>query len=122
MSSVELKTFCTGSNYKAKYTKSAIVQKPKTPLSNSSTSSFATIFPNPTKANTSLKIVNPITDKALIIIYNLIGKEVIRQEAKDISIIKNEIELFTDKLNNGIYIVKVIHGDYQQSLKLEVQK
>ena len=85
-------------------------------------STYFSIYPNPTSSNSTLKITNPSSEKIIIKIYDLIGKEVTSQEAKNISITKNEIELFTEKLNIGFYLVKVIHGDIEQSLRLEVQK
>ena len=123
ISNLEIKSFCNTS-YKANQSlKSTIIKSPNVIMpTNLQLSTYFSIYPNPTSSNSTLKITNPSSEKIIIKIYDLIGKEVTSQEAKNISITKNEIELFTEKLNIGFYLVKVIHGDIEQSLRLEVQK
>jgi hypothetical protein len=81
-----------------------------------------TLYPNPTMSNTTLKIDNPTSEKIHIKVYDIIGKELLSQQADNISRSQNSMEVNTSALNSGIYIVKVWHGEIEQSLKLEIQK
>ena len=54
-------------------------------------------------------------------VYDLIGREVHASDMRDVSPSNNKLEISTDGWNTGIYIVKVIHGEVEKSIKLEVR-
>lgn len=84
---------------------------------------FISLFPNPTSSITHISITNPISETAQISIYDMLGRELIQAQVSDI-IAKNKqaIPLATDRLERGLYIVRVRHGEHTESFRLEVQK
>lgn len=79
------------------------------------------LHPNPSTSLTTLTIENPSAEQARVMVYDLVGREVYSQDMKDVSASNNKLEISTDGWNTGIYIVKVIHGEVEKSIKLEVR-
>lgn len=107
---------------KAKY--DPIYQKLASATPSRSKSDFLTTLtlqPNPSTSLTTLTIENPSAEKASVRVYDLIGREVYSQDMRDVSESNNKLEISTDGWNTGIYIVKVIHGEVEKSIKLEVR-
>ena len=101
------------------YTKSAVNKSPS-----KSKSDFLTtlsLHPNPSTSLTTLTIDNPSAEQASVRVYDLIGREVHASDMRDVSPSNNKLEISTDGWNTGIYIVKVIHGEVEKSIKLEVR-
>lgn len=117
--------YCSLSNgtYKAKEPNNKMASATSTP--SKSKSDFATTFtlqPNPASDFTRLVIDQPVGDRAMVIVYDMIGREVYSQEMLELDKGKTSLEISTQEFHRGIYIVKVIHGELEQSLKLEVTK
>ena len=116
-----LKTFCGGNEYKAK----KFVNKSfSSNVPNESKSDFLTnltLHPNPSTSLTTLTIENPSAEQASVRVYDLVGREVYSQDMRDVSESNNTLEISTNGWNTGIYIVKVIHGEVEKSIKLEVR-
>jgi Secretion system C-terminal sorting domain len=81
-----------------------------------------TLQPNPASDYTKLVIDQPVGDKAMVKVYDMVGREVYSQEMLELDKGKTSLEISTRELHRGIYIVKVIHGEVEKSLKLEVTK
>ncbi len=124
VSSSALASYCnlTSGNYKAKESLNKVLRIDNIFLNKYNFSNKLSLFPNPTKSSTTLKMENPTSNKAVIKAYDMLGREVLSMDALDITEQKNKIELKTENLQNGLYIIKVIHGEVEQSLKLEIQK
>ena len=116
-----IKGFCESNKYQAYKFIEKSTGISKAPSKKDFRTTF-TLQPNPAASYTTLRIENPSSDKAMIRIYDLIGREVYKLDAADISDKKNEVVLNTEGLNKGIYIVNVVHGDVEQGLKLEVNE
>lgn len=117
---VKVKSFCSSTDYKAKvypFSNKTVETK-----HNIKGTSITSLYPNPTSSNTTLRIDNPSSDQAQIMIYDMLGREVYQNQMKYLSDQNNKIELRTEHLQNGLYIVKVKHGEMEQSLRLEVVK
>lgn len=80
-----------------------------------------TLHPNPSTSLTTLTIENPSSEQASVRVYDLIGREVYSRDMKDVSTSNNKLEISTDGWQTGLYIVKVIHGEVEKSIKLEVR-
>jgi hypothetical protein len=118
-----LKSFCSlnNGNYKARepLNKMAFAAPSK------SKSDFTTTFtlqPNPASDFTRLVIDQPVGDRAMVKVYDMVGREVYSQEMLELDKGKTSLEISTQEFHRGIYIVKVIHDELEQSLKLEVTK
>lgn len=79
------------------------------------------LYPNPTSENTSIKLSNYNNLTVKIGIYDMIGKLKSREYIAEVANNEDEkdINLDTESLPVGIYIVKVSHGDTYTSVKLE---
>jgi hypothetical protein len=55
-------------------------------------------------------------------VRDIVGREVYGQQMLELDKGKTSLEISTHELHRGIYIVKIIHGELEQSLKLEVTK
>ena len=123
ISETDLKTFCSTANYAAKnFAKSASNATPSKPKSDFLTNlTNLTLHPNPSTSLTTLTIENPSAEQASVRVYDLVGREVYSQDMRDVSESNNTLEISTNGWNTGIYIVKVIHGEVEKSIKLEVR-
>lgn len=112
---------CNRSKYKgsAGYFKSAQQHSP--PKSKSDFFTTFSLHPNPSTSLTTLTIQNPSSEQASVRVYDLVGREVYSQDMKDVSASNNKVEISTDGWQTGLYIVKVIHGEVEKSIKLEVR-
>lgn len=116
-----VKGFCKDQN---QYKANEPVNKLASATPSKSKSDFFTtlsLHPNPSTSLTTLTIENPSAEKARVMVYDLVGREVYSQDMKDVSASNNKLEISTDGWNTGIYIVKVIHGEVEKSIKLEVR-
>ena len=121
ISTDELKTFCTGSGYKNNQSlKSSATQNRGLSNEIGLVSSYS-LHPNPSTSLTTLTIENPSAEQASVRVYDLVGREVYSQDMRDVSASNNTLEISTNGWNTGIYIVKVIHGEVEKSIKLEVR-
>lgn len=77
------------------------------------------IFPNPAENDVTLKMVNYDKARVDISIFNMIGREMIQFKGIEITDDEQNYNMNLEKLNTGIYIVKIKQGDYSTSLKLE---
>lgn len=91
------------------------------PKSKSDFLTTLTLHPNPSTSLTTLTIENPSAKQARVMVYDLVGREVYSQDMKDVSASNNKVEISTDGWQTGLYIVKVIHGEVEKSIKLEVR-
>jgi hypothetical protein len=82
-------------------------------------SRLARLYPNPTENDATIRLVNYEKTTVNIKIYNLLGREVIQFSNIDITEDEQNYYMNLEKLNTGIYIVKIEQGDYSMSLKLE---
>jgi hypothetical protein len=91
-------------------------QKVEKPLS-------ITLYPNPTSENATIKLTNYNNLKLRIGIYDIVGKLVMKEMTEEVynNEDEKEIQLHTESLPMGIYIVKVSYGDTYTSLKLQKQ-
>ena len=117
----QVKSFCASGKYQANkhQLKSAKGNGKQVPKSDFLTT--LTLHPNPSTSLTTLTIENPSAEQASVRVYDLVGREVYSQNMKDVSASNNKLEISTDGWNTGIYIVKVIHGEVEKSIKLEVR-
>jgi len=72
------------------------------------------VFPNPTHEHFTIKISSPDKNSCLLILTDLLGREVERRE----NISSDESFEFGYHLTNGIYFVEVIQGDSRKVLRL----
>lgn len=82
-------------------------------------SRLARLYPNPTENDATIRLVNYEKTTVNIKIYNMLGREVIQFSNIDIIDDEQNYYMNLEKLNTGIYIVKIDQGDYSTSLKLE---
>ncbi|MBL7789225.1 MAG: T9SS type A sorting domain-containing protein [Chitinophagales bacterium] len=117
-----LKSYCDN-NYKAGNSlKSAqVFSTHNSPGVINSFHTTLTLHPNPSTSLTTLTIQNPSSEQASVRVYDLIGREVYSRDMKDVSESNNKLEISTDGWQTGLYIVKVIHGEVEKSIKLEVR-
>ena len=67
--------------------------------------SFISVYPNPTKGLFNLSL-GQVSDNATVVVYDMLGKEVINQQLKSQSTL---IDLTGN--DKGIYFVKILNGD-----------
>lgn len=117
----DINNVCSRSSYRS----NAGYKMAKAPTPSKSKKDFTTTFslqPNPARDYTRLVIDQPVGDRAMVKVYDMVGREVYSQEMLELDKGKTSLEISTQELHRGIYIVKVIHGELEQSLKLEVTK
>ena len=84
-------------------------------------------FPNPFNAATTIEYALKEETKVIIKIYNLLGKEIAtlvneNQPAGYQSVIWNGADRFGNPVPSGIYICRIIAGDYTKSQKMVLMK
>lgn len=118
----EITSLCTSNSYK---TKAGFFKSASDITPSKSKSDFSTTFtlqPNPASDYTKLEIDQPVGDRAIVKVYDMVGREVYSQEMLELDKGKTSLEISTQEFHRGIYIVKIIHGEVEKSLKLEVTK
>ena len=117
----QVKSFCASGKYQANkhQLKSAKGNGKQVPKSDFLTT--LTLHPNPSTSLTTLTIENPSAEQASVRVYDLVGREIYTEDMRDVSESNNKLEISTDGWQTGIYIVKVIHGELEKSIKLEVR-
>lgn len=80
-----------------------------------------TLYPNPTKSNATLKFKNYNNSQVRINIYNIVGVQVMPERKEEIfnNESEREIQISTEDLGAGIYIIKISYGEDFKSLKLQ---
>ncbi len=80
------------------------------------------VYPNPVKDNFTVMIKSQTSGPATLQLFDLLGKLYL---IKNIILQKDEIQTFVftnfQPLNKGIYILKLIDGNSQQSIKILIQ-
>ena len=107
--------------YKANQAKSAFISQVD-PVKSEFKELSVTISPNPAIDFTRLLIDQPVSDRAKVEVYDMLGRTLYSKMFEGLEKMNATMELPTNALNPGIYIVKVWHGEIEQSIKLEVQK
>lgn len=70
------------------------------------------IYPNPTEANSTLEINALLNETASILIYNSLG-QLVSEERIRLTAGNNKKEISTQKLNSGLYTIKVVGNGVQ---------
>ena len=82
-------------------------------------SKLTKIYPNPTENDATIRLMNYDKSSVNILIYNMVGREMLKFSNIEITDDKQNYYMNLERLNTGIYIVKIEQGDYSTSLKLE---
>ena len=78
------------------------------------------LSPNPTNGDVKLNIYAPVSTAAIVSVYDLTGKSVIPTTETTLGNGKNNVDLKTDDLQNGIYFVTVSSSKGKKTVKLIV--
>ena len=76
------------------------------------------IYPNPSKGNFTINMVNTKADKMLVTVYDMMGSTI--HEFKNINSIPCKVDL--NDLSNGVYYVKIDSGDKTITKKIIISK
>src|SRR5204863_440347 len=75
------------------------------------------LSPNPTNGDVKLNIYAPVSTAAIVSVYDLTGKSVIPTTETTLGNGKNNVDLKTDDLQNGIYFVTVSSSKGKKTFK-----
>ena len=64
------------------------------------------LYPNPTSLNTVIHLISAMEDHGLVEIYNVMGQLILQADHK-IEVLKNEIQIPTERFQSGVYFVKL---------------
>jgi hypothetical protein len=73
-----------------------------------------TIYPNPTSANFTLEVKGEIPAQTLVEIYNMRGERMLTAQMTS----EKQHAFATGDLPAGVYFVKIVAGDYTETIKL----
>ena len=84
-------------------------------------------FPNPFNPNTSLRYELPIATDVVLVVYDILGREVIRlvdehKEAGYHQVIWQGQDRFGRDLASGVYIYRLVTSQYSRSRKMVLLK
>ena len=84
-------------------------------------------FPNPFNPNTSLRYELPIATDVVLVVYDILGREVIRlvdehKEAGYHQVIWQGQDRFGRDLASGVYIYRIVTSQYSRSSKMLLLK
>lgn len=79
------------------------------------------IYPNPAAGQFRINFNQPVSDDAIVSIYDQNGKEVYAEKPDDQSIKNGQMILPGNKFSSGYYVVKIIDGEqsYSQAIVIE---
>ncbi|MEQ1733458.1 MAG: Omp28-related outer membrane protein [Bacteroidia bacterium] len=80
------------------------------------------VYPNPTSANATVRVVLNNTQQVAIEVVNVIGEKVITTPQNTMSAGEHNFALDTQKLSNGVYMVNIITNQGTVTKKLIVNK
>lgn len=80
----------------------------------------AILYPNPTNEQTTLQLYFTESTNASIVLTDISGRTLLYSPEREYALGKNEIQLTTNNLASGIYIVSIISKFGSQNLKLQV--
>lgn len=79
-------------------------------------------YPNPFNPNTKIRYQIPIESKVVIKIYDILGAELLTLLEEEKKPGAYEIELNTQSLPSGIYIYRIIAGNFVETKKMVLEK
>lgn len=79
-------------------------------------------YPNPFNPNTKIEIALPIRAQTKVMIYDLLGREVMTLINQELNAGKYEINIDANNLPSGVYFYKIQSGDFIQTKKMILTK
>jgi hypothetical protein len=79
------------------------------------------LYPNPTATTSYLPVSVNTSTKLKLAVYNILGELVLPEEAIQLNAGTQNIEMHTESLQSGIYLVHVWNGNVVHTSRLSVQ-
>ncbi|HPO56793.1 MAG TPA: T9SS type A sorting domain-containing protein, partial [Ignavibacteriaceae bacterium] len=79
-------------------------------------------YPNPFNPETVISYQLPVNSKVTLTIYDILGKEVTKLVDKEQEAGKYQITFDAKRYASGVYICRIIAGDFVKTIKMSLVK